>query len=112
MKPNRLPKILMQTACHVAGAACFYQTEDCDQSLLPDSLKGKKLFGCCVHPQFGGFFSMRAAVFTGQAAGESSLKESQIELNLTKEQITNVVKEFNTDWQKGIFLLFALGPKV
>ena len=41
MKPNRLPKILMQTACHVAGAGQFYQTEDCDQNLLPDSLKGR-----------------------------------------------------------------------
>ena len=43
MKPNRLPKILMQTACHVAGAGQFYQTEDCDQNLLPESLKGGDL---------------------------------------------------------------------
>ena len=101
MKPNRLPKILMQTACHVAGAGQFYQTEDCDQNLLPDVLKGKKLFGCCIHPDFGGFFSMRAAVFTGSAAPDDLQQKSPVQLKLTVAQITAILAEFNSNWQAG-----------
>ena len=101
MKPNRLPKILMQTACHVAGAGQFYQTEDCDQNLLPDVLKGKKLFGCCIHPDFGGFFSMRAAVFTGSAAPDDLQQKSPVQLKLSVAQITNILAEFNSNWQAG-----------
>ena len=101
MKPNRLPKILMQTACHVSGAGQFYQTDDCDQNLLPDSLKGKKLFGCCIHPEFGGFFSMRAAVFTGIAAPDDLQQKKSVQLKLTVAQITAILAEFNTNWQAG-----------
>ena len=101
MKPNRLPKILMQTACHVAGAGQFYQTEDCDQNLLPDALKGKKLFGCCIHPEFGGFFSMRAAVFTGIVAPDDLQQQSPVQLKLSVAQITDILAEFNSNWQAG-----------
>ena len=91
----------MQTACHVSGAGQFYQTDDCDQNLLPDSLKGKKLFGCCIHPEFGGFFSMRAAVFTGIAASDDLQQKKSVQLKLTVAQITAILAEFNTNWQAG-----------
>ena len=116
MKPNRLPKILMQTACHVAGAGQFYQTEDCDQNLLPDSLKGKKLFGCCIHPEFGGFFSMRAAVFSGFPAPEDLQQKILVQLKLTVAQITSILAEFNSNWQAGewrrIRLVFKLHSSI
>ena len=91
----------MQTACHVAGAGQFYQTEDCDQNLLPESLKGKKLFGCCIHPEFGGFFSMRAAVFTGIVAPDDLQQQSPVQLKLSVAQITDILAEFNSNWQAG-----------
>ena len=98
MRPNRVPKILMQTACHVSGAALFYQTEDSNQDNLPDHLKNKKLMGCCIHPLYGGYFSMRAAVIT---KSEEKIEINKPEKTLSVKEINNLLVEFNTDWTAG-----------
>ena len=106
MRPNRIPKMLMQTACHVAGAAAFYQKSDCDQTRLPDNLKDKKLMGCCIHPLYGGYFSMRAAILT---KSEEKVIPTMPPKTLTRDEIKDLLIEFNTDWTAGRYLLDLFG---
>ncbi|KAK7888972.1 hypothetical protein WMY93_024532 [Mugilogobius chulae] len=54
--PSRKPKFLAQTAAHVSGAAFYYQQSDVPQQPWGE----KKMYGVCVHPQFGGWFAIRA----------------------------------------------------
>lgn len=62
MTPNRRPKVLVQTAGHVAGAVRFYQRKDL--TFDPWDPK-KKVFGVCLHPSYGGWFALRGvAIFT------------------------------------------------
>ncbi|XP_053431300.1 cyanocobalamin reductase / alkylcobalamin dealkylase [Nycticebus coucang] len=56
--PNRRPKILAQTAAHVAGAAYYYQRQDVES----DPWGTKHISGVCVHPEFGGWFAIRGVV--------------------------------------------------
>ena len=73
-------------------------------------MKGKKLFGCCIHPEFGGFFSMRAAVFTGTPAPDN-MQQKSLQLNLTAAQITGILAEFNSNWQAGEWRRISFGFK-
>ncbi|XP_077005961.1 cyanocobalamin reductase / alkylcobalamin dealkylase isoform X1 [Tamandua tetradactyla] len=56
--PNRRPKILVQTAAHVAGAAYYYQRQDVEA----DPWGTQHISGVCMHPQFGGWFAIRGVV--------------------------------------------------
>ena len=87
----------MQTAFHVSGAGTYYQQKDIDPSQLPESLKSRNFMGCCIHPQFGGFFSIRAAIIT---ESEERIENSS-QVNLTTDEVTQILIELNTDWQKG-----------
>ncbi|XP_054993923.1 cyanocobalamin reductase / alkylcobalamin dealkylase isoform X2 [Sorex araneus] len=56
--PNRRPKILAQTAAHVAGAAFYYQRQDVEA----DPWGTQHISGVCIHPRFGGWFAIRGVV--------------------------------------------------
>ena len=51
--PTRRPKILVQTAGHVAGAAYYYQLSDVEN---PPWEGKKKIYGVSIHPLYGGWF--------------------------------------------------------
>ena len=104
MTPNRLPVMLMQTAFHVAKAGVYYQQCDIDVEQLPEKLKKRKLMGCCIHPQFGGFFSIRAAVVTDSTDQLTNSSSGDLD-RLSTDHATQLLIELNTDWQKGLFCL-------
>nr|XP_004672199.1 cyanocobalamin reductase / alkylcobalamin dealkylase [Jaculus jaculus] len=56
--PNRRPKILAQTAAHVAGAAYYYQRKDVEA----DPWGTQRIAGVCIHPRFGGWFAIRGVM--------------------------------------------------
>ena len=92
--PNRRPKVLVQTAAHISGAAFYYQ-----QKHLQADYQGKKLFGVCVHPQYGGWFAIRSVVvFTKLQCPELPFKPPKDCLP-TEEQRLDVLKKFNTNWK-------------
>ncbi|XP_073499698.1 cyanocobalamin reductase / alkylcobalamin dealkylase isoform X2 [Phyllobates terribilis] len=97
LHPNRRPKVLMQTAAHVSGAAYYYQRKDVEQ----DPWGAKKMFGVCVHPRFGGWFAIRAVlVFTDvQALGlEQTLP---IDCVPSREDRISLLESFNFNWKDG-----------
>ena len=57
--PNRRPRVLVQTAGHVSGSVRYYQRKDLSSDpWSPD----RKIFGVCLHPEFGGWFALRGVV--------------------------------------------------
>ncbi|GAB1604734.1 methylmalonic aciduria and homocystinuria type C protein homolog isoform X2 [Argonauta hians] len=50
------PKILVQTAAHIAGIAYYYQKKD----IIDNPWGDKSIFGMSLHPKYGGWFAMRA----------------------------------------------------
>lgn len=56
---SRRPKILVQTAAHVAGAAYYYQQSDIEN---PPWKPEQKMYGVCIHPRYGGWFAIRGVL--------------------------------------------------
>lgn len=59
MTSNKRPRVLVQTAGHVSGAVRYYQRQDLSRD--PWSPE-RKIFGVCLHPEFGGWFGLRGVV--------------------------------------------------
>ena len=91
--PNRRPKVLVQTAAHVSGAAFYYQQKHLQAS------QGKKLFGVCIHPLYGGWFAIRSVVvFTKLQCPELPFKPPKDCLPADKQRL-DVLEKFNTNWK-------------
>ena len=80
----------MQTAFHVSGAGTYYQQKDINPDQLPEKLKNRKLMGACIHPQFGGFFSIRAAIIT--ESEERIQKSSQVNLTVDQARVSDTFR--------------------
>ena len=55
--------------------------------------------GCCIHPEFGGYFSIRAAIIMDST---EKTEAAEAKATLTQDEVTQILVELNTDWQKGI----------
>ena len=56
--------------------------------------------GCCIHPEFGGYFSIRAAIIMNSA---DKVDVTKAESNLTKDEVTQILVELNIAWQAGFY---------
>lgn len=83
---------------HVSGCAWFYQKKDCNLELLPPDLRSRNLLGVCLHPDFGGYFSARAVVFTDDP--EIQPKKPVKDL-IDENEIAKLLTEMNSDWRAG-----------
>ncbi|XP_002158852.3 cyanocobalamin reductase / alkylcobalamin dealkylase [Hydra vulgaris] len=93
MGPTRKPKVLVQTAGHVSGAAYYYQKKDVD---YPD-WKDKKLYGVSIHPVYGGWFSFRGVLIFRNF--QMQLEKKIPEDNLNHEQKVNLLELYNYKWK-------------
>lgn len=99
MHPDRRPKILMQTAGHVAGAVYYCQRQDVDKMADPWD-KSQKIFGVSVHPRFGGWFAFRAVlIFKGLWAPSTLVQTPPPDCVTTPELKVEVLRRFNECWQ-------------
>lgn len=87
--PSRRPKILLQTAAHVSGAAYYYKM----------TANNKQRMGVCIHPAYGGWFGIRGAFIL------RDLLVADLPLTLppdvvpTKEQQAELLRLFNDHWR-------------
>ncbi|KAM9848664.1 cyanocobalamin reductase / alkylcobalamin dealkylase [Aulostomus maculatus] len=94
--PSRKPKFLAQTAAHVSGAAFYYQQSD----IADQPWAEKKMFGVCVHPQFGGWFAIRALlVFDGVTVDSDLLQPLPPDCVPSREARIQLLEAFNFHWQ-------------
>ncbi|XP_076873308.1 cyanocobalamin reductase / alkylcobalamin dealkylase isoform X2 [Brachyhypopomus gauderio] len=95
MLPSRKPKFLAQTAAHVAGAARYYRPSD-----IKDPPWGSKMFGVCIHPQFGGWFAIRALmVWKDLEAGGELQQVAPPDCVASQEARINLLEKFNLCWK-------------
>lgn len=103
MHPNRRPKILVQVAGHVAGAAYYYQRQDVDKTVDPWD-ESKKIFGVSMHPKFGGWFAFRAVlIFKDLRAPSSMVQTPPPDCVPTPEMKVELLRRFNECWQDWTF---------
>ncbi|XP_013885112.1 cyanocobalamin reductase / alkylcobalamin dealkylase [Austrofundulus limnaeus] len=97
---SRKPKFLAQTAAHVSGAAFYYQQSD----VTDQPWAGKKMFGVCVHPKFGGWFAIRALlVFVDVMVGCELLQPAPPDCVPSREARIQLLEAFNFHWQDWSF---------
>lgn len=94
--PSRRPKVLVQTAGHVAGAAYYYQRAD----VQPDPWdQSQKIFGVSIHPKYGGWFALRGVlIFKGVKCPDLEKKEP-VDIVPTYELRKDLLERFNFHWQ-------------
>lgn len=102
LRPNRRPKVLVQTAAHVSGSVTFFREDDVqDKDMLKD-IKSPKIYPVCIHPDFGGWFAIRAViVFEGKEQPDLIVKPSPVQLN--QEEISRLLRLYNDNWRDWSF---------
>ncbi|XP_074077666.1 cyanocobalamin reductase / alkylcobalamin dealkylase [Macrotis lagotis] len=95
MHPNRRPKILAQTAAHVAGAAYYYQRQDVES----DPWGNKKIAGVCIHPKYGGWFAIRGVVLLPGVEVPDLPPQSPTDCVPTQEGRIALLESFNFHWR-------------
>ena len=94
--PNRRPRVLAQTAAHVAGAARFIRKEDAGDLL--DS--AKKVFPVCVHPRLGGWFAIRAvAIFSGTREPRMPRPPPPLKDAVGRKEAAELLRLYNDCWR-------------
>ncbi|XP_063283765.1 cyanocobalamin reductase / alkylcobalamin dealkylase [Pelobates fuscus] len=97
LHPNRRPKVLMQTAAHVSGAAYYYQRRDVPQ----DPWGEKKIFGVCIHPRYGGWFAIRAVLVFSEVRAPTLEQLLPIDCIPSREDRIQLLEDFNFRWRDG-----------
>ena len=85
--PHRRPKILLQTAAHISGAAFYYKIQNSKQRL-----------GVCIHPTYGGWFGIRGAFIFKQLLVPDLQQKLPPDL-VSPEKQTELLHLFNDRWQ-------------
>ncbi|KAL4236443.1 hypothetical protein ACF0H5_004828 [Mactra antiquata] len=98
--PSRRPKILVQTAGHVAGAAYYYQRKD----VQPDPWsENKKIFGVSIHPKYGGWFAFRGALIFKNVLCPDLEKKEPLNVVSDSKKVQELLERFNGNWQDWSF---------
>ena len=92
--PNRRPKILVQTAGHVSGAAYYYREEDLKTMQLDT-----KLYGVSIHPKYGGWFAFRGVLIFEDVICPNLKRKEPVDILVTEELKYEVLKRFNQNWR-------------
>ncbi|KAK6188048.1 hypothetical protein SNE40_004315 [Patella caerulea] len=97
---TRRPKVLVQTAGHVAGAAYYYQASDVKN--VPWD-KSQKIFGVSVHPKYGGWFALRGVIIFKNVKCVNLEKKSPPDCVPTDELKIELLNRYNFQWQDWSF---------
>lgn len=97
---NRRPKVLVQTAAHVAGAAYYYQKKDLPENTWNEK---QKIFGVSVHPKYGGWFAIRGVLIFKDILAHDLIKTEPKDIVHTQELRKELLERFNYNWQDWTF---------
>ena len=135
--PSRRPKVLVQTAAHVAGAAFYYQRKHVAQHNIDadhpageeqnssdnlsmqktngddsnvnisgrskDPWGQKRIFGCCMHPVYGGWFAIRCVIIFSNFLDPHLKYTCPIDCVPTREGRIELLDRFNGNWQDNTY---------
>ena len=93
---SRRPKILVQTAGHVGGAARYYQRSD----VIPDPWDEKeKIYGVSVHPKYGGWFALRGVMIFKDVLAQNLIQCEPKDCVPSREMRIELLEKFNRSWR-------------
>lgn len=96
--PSRRPKVLVQTAAHVSGAAYYYRPNN-----ISNQESNRKLMGVCIHPKYGGWFAIRGVIVFRDIL-IPNLKKNEPERVISISEVENkLLYKFNYEWQDGSY---------
>lgn len=93
---SRRPRVLVQTAGHVAGAAYYYQREDLDPDPWP---KEQSVYGVSVHPTYGGWFAFRGVLIFIEVSASDLTRPHPVDCVPTQEMRVELLEKFNQNWR-------------
>lgn len=100
LTPSRRPKVLVQTAGHVAGAAYYYQRADISPQPWKDD---RRIYGVSVHPHYGGWFAFRGVLFFHGLLAPNLVQQTPVDCVSSRERRIELLEKFNTTWQDWSF---------
>ena len=95
---NRRPKLLVQSAGHVSGAAFYYQK----QNVESNPWKDKRIYGVSNHPKYGGWFGFRGALILKDVLVPFLKYKEPVDL-LSEKQKVELLERFNFNWKDWTF---------
>ncbi|XP_060081184.1 cyanocobalamin reductase / alkylcobalamin dealkylase-like [Ylistrum balloti] len=97
---NRRPKILVQTAGHVAGAVFYYQRKD----VVPDHWsENQKIYGVSVHPKYGGWFAFRGVLIFKTITCPELVKTAPPDVITDRNKRIELLEKYNMHWEDWSF---------
>ncbi|XP_041356644.1 cyanocobalamin reductase / alkylcobalamin dealkylase-like [Gigantopelta aegis] len=97
---SRRPKVLLQTAGHVSGAAYYYRQNDLKENTWPQN---KKMLGVIIHPKYGGWFAFRTVVIFKNIKCPDLEQQLPEDCVPTQELRKELFERFNFHWQDWSF---------
>lgn len=95
LHPNRRPKLVMQSVAHASGAAFFYHPKCVPDIKWPD----KKIFGVCIHPEYGGWFALRAVAFFEDLHCPNLIQTFPKDVISSSEERLRLLELYNFHWE-------------
>lgn len=93
----RRPRVLVQSAGHVAGAAYYYQRSD----VVPDAWEERrKIFGVSVHQKYGGWFAFRAVIVFHGVLVPQLQRVDPIDCVPSRDDRVKLLEQFNFHWRE------------
>jgi len=100
LHPTRRPKVLVQTAGHVSGAAHYYQRSDLQNDPWNEK---QKIYGVSVHPKYGGWFALRGVMIFGNVLCKDLPMKKPIDIVGSEQKKIELLEKFNTSWKDWSF---------
>lgn len=102
MLPSRRPKVLVQTAAHVGGAAYYYQRNSVSEEKDPWGEK-TKICGVSVHAKYGGWFAIRGVIIFKDVLAPNLPRKEPEDVVQGDEKRIELLERFNFHWKDWSF---------
>ena len=100
LHPNRRPKVLVQTAAHIAGAAYYYQRNSVRKDPWDENTK---ICGVSVHAKYGGWFAIRGVVVFKDVLVPDLPRKQPLDVVQGDEKRIELLEKFNFHWHDWSF---------
>jgi len=104
LHPSRKPKVLVQTAAHVAGAVQYFHKNNLSLEIQEERFsKSSDLCGVAVHPVYGGWFAIRGVIIMKNLElNEDKQLPRPPPLNLIPDDntVVNLLEQFAYNWEE------------
>jgi methylmalonic aciduria homocystinuria type C protein len=100
--PSRKPKVLVQTAAHVSGAAFYYKPDNNSEnqnSVNQNSDNFNRMIGICIHPSFGGWFAIRGVIIFTDVIFDSLKQKEPFDVIKSEDLKKELLVKFNKEWK-------------